>query len=114
MGWLAGAACWLVFAPFAFLYMAPFVLATWCLICLPLYAMIPLKSPLWGPKVCSYYGALSGATLVYTGETVLNGGWLSGFAYDGRVVLLVIATAAVTGGVAGWSAGKNVRQYRLR
>lgn len=64
VGWLLGALCFLMYMPWAFVYMAGFVVPAWLLFVVPHYLFLPRTSFLWNRWVCPLYGALWGIAIL--------------------------------------------------
>lgn len=80
---------WWVGAAFIATYSVAFVFATWLVVLLPLYFLVPSRSVLWRWPICTFCGAIAGALIMFGfyGPNPLDSG-----------SMLMIVLAAATGG----------------
>ncbi len=107
IGWSVGAACWLVWAPIAFVCMGFVILPLWLVVLMPLYLFLPRESVLWQAHLATPLGAAAGGLLVVA-FFALTGAWKDGSMF----FLLYALNGATTGGTACYAATKNVSRYR--
>ena len=80
---IAGAAMWL------------FILPVWLLVFLPLYCLLPRRSPLWRWPIATFLGCVAGAVVIYAYAALTT---------PAAQVGLLPAIAAIVGGVTSLTA----------